>query len=125
LIDRIKHGDFDTSQYFDEAKVELKTYNEIVKKETKRGKLFGLSQQAINDNIFNEGDQYIRRYNRLMKDFQEDETNLINELHFLLCKKFGKKIVDSIYTNWLKKKEQDMSVEQLYYRCLELKQNKK
>lgn len=120
LLDKIKHGDFDTSQHLQEAQVELDTYNRIVEKHQQEGKELDLRADTINQRIFDEGDQYIRRYNRLMKDFYADEDNIIKEIDVQFRKRFGQAL-PHLYNRWLDGKEPDMTIEELYNKCQELK----
>lgn len=120
LLTRIRNGDFDTSQYLEEAQVELDTYNEIKDRCFREGKEQDLRHETIIQRIFDEGDQYIRRYNRLMKDFYADEDRILDEIHVAFRKKFGETL-PHLYQRWLDGKEPDMTLEELYERCEYLK----
>lgn len=90
LLLKIRNGDFDLSQYFQEANFEMDTKIKIKEKEIERGKRLGLEGETIRQNVFNATDQYQRRYNRLMVDFFEDEDRILKELRYELKKEFGK-----------------------------------
>lgn len=120
LIDRIRHGDFDTSQYLQEAQTELDTYNEIVDRCTKEGKQLNLRHDTIVQRIFDEGDQYIRRYNRLIKDFYADEDRILYDVKVAFRKEFGEAL-PHLYKRWIDGKEPDMTLEELYHKCKDMK----
>lgn len=94
LLLRIENGDFELSQYWDEANFELDTKNKLTKFEEERGKRLGLRYETIRQNVFNATDQYQRRYNRLFKDFTEDEDRMLEDLRLSLAKEFGKDMWD-------------------------------
>lgn len=119
LIERINNGDFEVSQYFEEAEAEKRTLLELKKKEEDRGKKLGLKYESIRQNIFNATDEYQRRYNRLMKDAYRDEDRILNEIEKSFRKQFGD-IPQTIFDEWLNGREDDMTVEDLYYRCREI-----
>jgi hypothetical protein len=77
LIDKIKHGDFELSQYLSEAENELSLMNDVIDQEIENGRKNDLRYLTVQDNIRSKCDQYHRRYNRLMKDFIEDEDRII------------------------------------------------
>jgi hypothetical protein len=120
LLSRIRNGDFDTSQYLQEAQTELDTYNDIVRRCTAEGKELDLRIDTINQRIFDEGDQYMRRYNRLMKDFYADEDRLHHDIRVAFRKQFGQAL-DHLYNRWLDGKESDMTLEELYHKCQDMK----
>ena len=124
LIDRIRNGDFNVSQYLEEAEYEMSIKQDIIERETKRGKELGLHQQSIRQNIFDESDQYQRRYNRLMNDFFEDEDRILYELRRSFRKEFHKAF-EYLFDRWLEGKEPDMTLEELYERCDSMKRNNK
>jgi len=113
LIDKIKHGDFEFSQYYDEAQEELQTIERIKQEQTERGKRLALRGVTVDENIRKETDQYHRRYTRLMKDHYEEEDRLLRELRKELKKEFGKHW-DYLYESWLNGKTDDLTVEELY-----------
>jgi len=94
LLLRIENGDFELSQYWDEANLELDTKRRLTEFEEERGKLLGLKYESIRQNVFNATDQYQRRYNRLFKDFTEDEDRMLDDLRESLRKEFGKDMWD-------------------------------
>jgi hypothetical protein len=114
LIDKIKHGDFEYSQYYDEAQEELQTIERIKEEQTERGKRLGLRGVTIDENIRKETDQYHRRYTRLMNDHNEEEDRLLNELKLSLKKEFGNHW-EYLYKKWVDGKLGDLSIEELYY----------
>jgi len=114
LIDKIKHGDFEYSQYYDEAQEELQTIERIKEEQTERGKRLGLRGVTIDENIRKETDQYHRRYTRLMNDHNEEEDRLLNELKISLKQEFGNHW-EYLYKKWIDGKLGDLSVEELYY----------
>lgn len=116
LLQRIQHGDFDTSQYLEEAQAELDTYKGIVEKHQREGKEQNLRHETITQRIFDDGDQYIRRYNRLMKDFIEEEERIFIELRKAFRKHF-KVDYNDLFDEWLEGKQKDMTVEELYHYC--------
>lgn len=124
LIDRIKNGDFEVSQYLAEADYEISIKQEIIERETERGERLGLHSETIKQNIFNESDQYQRRYNRLMKDFYEDEDRILLEFRKAINKNFLNSF-EYIFDRWLEDKEPDMTVEELYHRCNQIKKDGK
>ena len=114
LIDKIKHGDFEYSQYYDEAQEELQTIERIKEEQTERGKLLGLRGVTIDENIRKETDQYHRRYTRLTNDHNEEEDRLLNELKLSLKQEFGNHW-EYLYKKWIDGKLGDLSIEELYY----------
>lgn len=94
LLLRIENGDFELSQYWDEANLELDTKRRLTEFEEERGKRLGLKYETIRQNVFNATDQYQRRYNRLFKDFTEDEDRMLDDLRESLRKEFGKDMWD-------------------------------
>ena len=94
LLLRIENGDFELSQYWDEANLELDTKRRLTEFEEERGKRLGLKYETIRQNVFNATDQYQRRYNRLFKDFTEDEDRMLDDLRESLKKEFGKDMWD-------------------------------
>jgi len=90
LLLRIRNGDFNTSQYLDEANFEMDTKQKLQTQEIERGSRLGLKYETVRQNIFNATDQYQRRYNRLMNDYFEDEDRILEEFRFALKKEFGK-----------------------------------
>jgi len=94
LLLRIENGDFELSQYYDEANFELDTKRRLTEFEEERGKRLGLKYETIRQNVFNATDQYQRRYNRLFKDFTEDEDRMLDDLRESLKKEFGKDMWD-------------------------------
>lgn len=94
LLLRIENGDFELSQYYDEAQFELDTKRRLTEFEEERGKRLGLKYETIRQNVFNATDQYQRRYNRLFKDFTEDEDRMLDDLRESLKKEFGKDMWD-------------------------------
>lgn len=94
LLLRIENGDFELSQYWDEANLELDTKQRLTEFEEERGKRMGLRYETIRQNVFNATDQYQRRYNRLFKDFTEDEDRMLDDLRESLKKEFGKDMWD-------------------------------
>jgi hypothetical protein len=94
LLLRIENGDFELSQYYDEANFELDTKRRLTEFEEERGKRLGLKYETIRQNVFNATDQYQRRYNRLFKDFIEDEDRMLDDLRDSLRKEFGKDMWD-------------------------------
>ena len=94
LLLRIENGDFELSQYYDEANFELDTKRRLTEFEEERGKRLGLKYETIRQNVFNATDQYQRRYNRLFKDFTEDEDRMLDDLRDSLRKEFGKDMWD-------------------------------
>jgi len=94
LLLRIENGDFELSQYWDEANLELDTKRRLTEFEEERGKRLGLKYETIRQNVFNATDQYQRRYNRLFKDFTEDEDRMLDDLRASLKKEFGKDMWD-------------------------------
>jgi hypothetical protein len=119
LLDRIKNGDFDVSQYLEEANEEMATLNKLKQKEIERGKSLGLKDTTIRENVFKETDQYRRRYNRLMKDFYEDEDRILDDFFTAIKKRFGVS-KDYLYSEWINKNQKDMTPLEVYYRCEEL-----
>lgn len=113
LIDKIKHGDFEYSQYYDEAQQELNSIERITQEHQERGKRLGLRGVTIDENIRKDVDQYHRRYTRLMKDHYEEEDRLLRELRKELKKEFGKHW-DYLYESWLNGKTEDLTIEELY-----------
>ena len=118
LIDRINHGDFEVSQYFNEADREMKTLLRLKQIEEEKGERMGLKAETIRQNVFNATDEYQRRYNRLIKDAIEDENRILHELKVSFEKEFSN-IPEYLYKEWLDGNETDMTVEDLYYRCRE------
>ena len=94
LLLRIENGDFELSQYWDEANLELDTKRRLTEFEEERGKRLRLKYESIRQNVFNATDQYQRRYNRLFKDFTEDEDRMLDDLRESLRKEFGKDMWD-------------------------------
>jgi len=94
LLLRIENGDFELSQYYDEDNFELDTKRRLTEFEEERGKRLGLKYETIRQNVFNATDQYQRRYNRLFKDFTEDEDRMLDDLRESLKKEFGKDMWD-------------------------------
>lgn len=94
LLLRIENGDFELSQYWDEGNLELDTKRRLTEFEEERGKRLGLKYESIRQNVFNATDQYQRRYNRLYKDFMEDEDRMLDDLRESLRKEFGKDMWD-------------------------------
>jgi hypothetical protein len=94
LLLRIENGDFELSQYWDEANLELDTKQRLTEFEEERGKRLGLRYETVRQNVFNATDQYQRRYNRLFKDFTEDEDRMLDDLRESLRKEFGKDMWD-------------------------------
>lgn len=94
LLSRINNGDFELSQYWNEANFELDTKHKLTNFEQDRGQKLGLKYETIRQNVFNATDQYQRRYNRLLNDFFEDEDRLLKELRESLYKEFGKDLWD-------------------------------
>jgi hypothetical protein len=94
LLLRIENGDFELSQYWDEANLELDTKQRLTEFEEERGKQLGLRYETVRQNVFNATDQYQRRYNRLFKDFTEDEDRMLDDLRESLKKEFGKDMWD-------------------------------
>lgn len=124
LLDRIKHGDFEYSQYYDEAQEELKTIERITQEQTERGNRLNLRGITIDENIRKETDQYYRRYIRLMKDHDEEEDRLLNELKTSLKKEFGNHW-EYLYKRWINGELGDLTVEELYYEYQKLSNGNK
>lgn len=114
LIQRIRNGDYDTSQYLEEAEDELRMLEKLKSEEIQRGEMMGLDKSTVSENIFSKTDTYRRRYNRLMKDFEEDEFKIIQKLKKDLKKEFGKDHWEYLYTMWLDNKLDDLTIEQIY-----------
>lgn len=119
LIERINNGDFEVSQYFEEADTEMNTLLRLKKKEEDRGKQLGLKKETIRQNVFNATDEYQRRYNRLIKDAHKDEDRILKEIGVSFKKEFGD-IPERLWDEWLNGNEKDMTVEDFYYRCREI-----
>lgn len=119
LIERINNGDFEVSQYFEEADTEMNTLLKLKKKEEDRGKQLGLKTETIRQNVFNATDEYQRRYNRLIKDAHKDEDRILKEIGVSFKKEFGD-IPERLWDEWLDGNEKDMTVEDFYYRCREI-----
>lgn len=124
LIDKIKNGDFEYSQYYDEAQEELKTIERITQEQTERGNRLNLRGITIDENIRKETDQYYRRYTRLMKDHDEEEDRLLNELKLSLKKEFGNHW-EYLYKRWINGELGDLTVEELYYEYQKLSNGNK
>lgn len=119
LIERINNGDFEVSQYFEEADTEMNTLLRLKKKEEDRGKQLGLKKETIRQNVFSVTDEYQRRYNRLIKDAHKDEDRILKEIGVSFKKEFGD-IPERLWDEWLDGNEKDMTVEDFYYRCREI-----
>jgi len=114
LIDKINHGDFDTSQYLSEAQNEIALMNDVIEEEIQKGKDADLRYLTVQDNIRSKCDQYHRRYNRLMKDFIEDEDRIIASFRAELKKHFKKDHWDTVMALWLNNKIDAMTPKEIY-----------
>lgn len=110
LLLRIRNGDFETSQYLKEAAAEMETLTNLKEKEILRAQKLNLNKETTEQNVFNATDEYQRRYNRLMKDFFEDEQRILKELRMGLKREFKKDL-------WERAMESlsDGGVEDLYW----------
>ena len=86
LLQQIEHGDFDYSDYADQAKQELISCKKDQTALTKSWKAGPESLQYRLDEIQR---KYVKRYNKLMEDHHETEMRLLKELRQALTKEFG------------------------------------
>lgn len=113
FIDRMKNGDFRTSQYLKEAQKELETAEEISNEIRSKGEANNWGEQTIKHDIKKETDQYQRRYNRLIKDFLSDDSKILKNLRIGLKREFND-YWEYLYQRWLNDELDDLTVEELY-----------
>lgn len=113
LIDKIENGDFNQSQYLKEAEAELDTLEQIKEEIRSEGKEKNWGKQTIQYDIREKTNQYRRRYNRLMKDFERDEFKILHNLKKELNSNFDD-YWEYLYNEWLDGNLEDLTVKELY-----------
>lgn len=107
LLQQIEHGDFDPSDYNRQAN------NEFVLRDQEKQKITSgwvASQDSLKYKLRQVDFSYQKRYNRLYKDFHEEEFRLLQELRKQLIKEFKVDVWDDAlnYPN-------ELTVEQFYH----------
>ena len=86
LLQQIEHGDYDASDYYNQALNEMKLCKQEQAKTTAAWMAGADSLQHKLDEIER---KYIKRYNKLMEDHHKDEVRIIHKLKTELQKEFG------------------------------------
>jgi hypothetical protein len=86
LLQQIEHGDFDHSDYLRQAKYELTLCKQEQKKVTSK---WVASAESLQEKLIEVERKYIKRYNKLMEDYHEEETKLLALLAERLAIEFG------------------------------------
>lgn len=107
LLQQIEHGDYDPSDYYNQALNELRLCKQEQNKLAKSWKAGADSLQYRLDEIER---KYIKRYNKLVEDHNNDEQRIIHKLKTELQKEF-------LLDVWDEALEVDLqqSVLELYY----------
>lgn len=86
LLQQIEHGDFDHSDYLRQAKHELV----LCKKEQKAViAKWVAGPESLQEKLHEIERKYVKRYNKLMEDYHEEETRLLRLLKEKLILEFG------------------------------------
>lgn len=85
LLQQIEHGDFDVSDYNRQANNEYTLRDQEKQKITSR---WVASEDSLRHKLRQVDFLYQKRYNRLYKDFHNDEIRLLEELRKQLIKEF-------------------------------------
>lgn len=86
LLQQIEHGDFDPSDYLRQAKHE----KHLCKLEQKKVIAnWVASPESLREKLHEVERKYVKRYNKLMEDYHEEETRLLRTLKEKLILEFG------------------------------------
>jgi len=107
LLQQIEHGDYDPSDYYDQALYELQLCAQAQEKAKQEWKAGPESLKYELDQIER---KYIKRYNKLMEDHMVEEQRLLRNLKEGLQKEFG---VDCWYDAI--EVDPNQNIKQLYY----------
>lgn len=86
LLQQIEHGDFDRSDYYKQAKDELRLLKEEQNKLTKSWKA---GPESLKHKLEDIERKYIKRHNKLMEDDLAEEQRLLRHLKDSFVKEFG------------------------------------
>ncbi len=86
MLQQIEHGDFDPSDYYNQALQELelckKEQNQLIKK-------WIAGPESLKYKLDEIERKYIKRYNKLLEDHYKEETRLLTALRNGLIAEFG------------------------------------
>jgi uncharacterized NAD(P)/FAD-binding protein YdhS len=91
LLQKIEHGDYDYSDFYRQAKDELRRCKEEQAKVTKS---WVASPESLREKIDEIQRKYMKRHNRLMEDHHQTEHKLLTELKQALIREFGVDVWD-------------------------------
>ena len=91
VLQQIEHGDFDYSDYYRQAKVELDTCSQLVA-EVKASWKYG--PESLQDEVMKIEQKYIKRHNKLMEDHDKEEHRLLVSLKEALIKETKQDVWD-------------------------------
>lgn len=86
LLQQIENGDYDFSDYLRQAKEELRMARE---EQAKIVKSWKAGPESLKQKLYEVELRYIKRYNKLMEDYHEEENRLLSKLRTELIKEFG------------------------------------
>ena len=85
LLQKIEHGDYDYSDFYRQAKDELRLCKEEQAKVTKS---WVASPESLREKLDEVERKYVKRHNRLMEDHLQTEHKLLTDLKQALIKEF-------------------------------------
>ena len=85
LLQKIEHGDYDYSDFYRQAKDELRRCKEEQAKVTKS---WVASPESLREKLDEVERKYVKRHNRLMEDHLQTEHKLLTDLKQALIKEF-------------------------------------
>ena len=91
LLQQIEHGDFDYSDYHNQA------LDELIMCEKDKLQLISnwkFGRESLQERVDELDRKYIKRYNKLMQDHDREENKMLHELKESLIKEFGVDIWD-------------------------------
>ena len=91
LLQQIEHGDFDYSDYQNQA------LDELIMCEKDKLQLISnwkFGRESLQERVDELDRKYIKRYNKLMQDHDREENKMLHELKESLIKEFGVDIWD-------------------------------
>lgn len=86
LLQQIENGDYDFSDYLRQAREELQLARDEQSKVTKSWKA---GPESLKHKLYEIELRYMKRYNKLMEDYHEEENRLLSKLRTELIKEFG------------------------------------
>lgn len=91
LLQQIEHGDFDYSDYYNQA------LDELIMCEKDKLQLitnWKFGRESLQERVDELDRKYIKRHNKLMQDHDREENKMLHELKQSLIKEFGVDIWD-------------------------------